>query len=811
MARSAFNILVRSWVQINKRPQFNDISSYGYALKSLWSQFPCLELRDGLLVRRVENVDKDTDVIYQALVPRNIRRTILNCCHDIKTSGHLGVSKTISRVKQKFYWPGLQSDVRSYIAGCEACSKRKGPIPIKRAPMQIVRSGYPMERIAIDILGELPQTAKGNKYILVVSDYFTKWTEALPLPNIEACTVAKILVDEILCRFGIPQKIHSDQGRQFESNLFREMCKLLGIDKTRTTPYHPQSDGMVERFNRTLATMLTAYVSTNQRDWDDQLPYVMMAYRSAEHETTGMSPNMLMFGREVSTPLDLMFELLQLSKPIPNNQWVWELRDKIESAHKLVRQYTQQSMHRQKRLRDSRTSYETFSVGDQVYVYFPVKKIGTSAKLTARWRGPFQITGKLSDILYKVNCGYNRTKQVIHCDRIRLCKQQILRGETDLIDNETMADDSSSNDDFHSVNEDNMVEINDVPDVNIEQTDDSDSKRIRRKPVWAKDYVFSFRDMPNLKKTPNKYGMTGAARKMNDPSNPANIICSFCLEPIKAGETFEKHLIRCYSSRCPCTICGRTFKRESYLLKHKKNQHNSVEAETTSLKPQEKSSVVRSVFKPEASTSKESDKESDSNSEKELSDWQESPKISLGSSDRDSDDESDSDSEKVNETLSKEPVSDKDNVKVRSELPKDSGVKENPELGRMIRKPTQPQVPVAPKKPRVDNNKTEFGVKSKSEAARVLPNKNCTKVMEFTVKCSNQGNDSSSEQKTVVEEGGEVIYENKISMKRQKKDSITIRIGDLIPEGNIRTSDIEMCLSRDAQVQLQLKYRPDDD
>ena len=105
-------------------------------------------------------------------------------------------------------------------------------------------------------------------------------------------------------------------------------------------------------------------------------------------------------------------------------------------------------MHRQKRLRDSRTSYETFSVGDQVYVYLPVKKIGTSAKLTARWRGLFQITGKLSDILYKVNCGYNRTEQVIHCDRIRLCKQQILRDETDLIDNETMAD-NSSNDDFH--------------------------------------------------------------------------------------------------------------------------------------------------------------------------------------------------------------------------------------------------------------------------------------------------------------------------------------------------------------------------
>ncbi len=364
---------VRSWVQEIKRPEFNAIASESYTLKSLWTQFPCLELRDGLLVRRLDNVDINT-VTHQAIVPSKTRRIILNCCHDIKTSGHLGVSKTISKVKQKFYWPGLQTDVRSYVAGCETCSKRKGPIPRKRAPMQIVRSGYPFERIAIDILGPLPQTAKGNKYVVVISDYFTKWTEALPLSNMEACTVAKVLVDEVLCRFGIPQTIHSDQGRQFESNLFQEMCKLFGIEKTRTTPYHPQSDGMVERFNRTLATMLTAYVSTNQTDWDDQLSYVLMAYRSAEHETTGMSPNMLMFGREVSTPLDLMFELPQLMKPVPNNQWVWELRDRIESAHNLVRKTTQQSMHRQKRIHDLRSSYETFKTGDQVFVYFPVKR-----------------------------------------------------------------------------------------------------------------------------------------------------------------------------------------------------------------------------------------------------------------------------------------------------------------------------------------------------------------------------------------------------------------------------------------------------
>ena len=249
-----------------------------------------------------------------------------------------------------------------------------------------------------------------------------------------ACTVAKVLMENVLCRFGIPQVIHSDQGRQFESNLFQEMCKLLGIHKTRTTPYHPQSDGMVERFNRTLAAMLSAYVSENHRDWDEQLPNVTMAYRSSEHETTGMSPNMLMFGREVSTPLDLVYELPNLSKPIPSNQWVWELRDRIERAHALVRQYTQQAMHRQKRNRDARMSYETFKIGDQVFVHFPVKKVCTSAKLTPFWRGPFKVTGKLSEVLCKVNCGRSNAEQMIHCDRIKLCRQQVLRGELEQSD-----------------------------------------------------------------------------------------------------------------------------------------------------------------------------------------------------------------------------------------------------------------------------------------------------------------------------------------------------------------------------------------
>ena len=227
-----------------------------------------------------------------------------------KTSGHLGVTKTLNKVRQNYFWPGLQSDVRSYVAECDLCARRKTQLKTKRGPMQTMQVGYPMERIATDILGEFPVTDKGNRYILVVSDYFTKWTEAFPMPNMEAQTVAKLIVEEVICRFGVPVSIHSDQGRQYESLLFSEVCKHLQIRKTRTTPYHPQSDGMVERFNKTLAAMLSNYVNDNHRDWDESIPFVMMAYRASQHESTGFTPNMLMLGRESTTPLDIVYAFI---------------------------------------------------------------------------------------------------------------------------------------------------------------------------------------------------------------------------------------------------------------------------------------------------------------------------------------------------------------------------------------------------------------------------------------------------------------------------------------------------------------------
>ena len=142
--------------------------------------------------------------------------------------------------------------------------------------MQTIIAGYPTQVMAVDLLGSLPESKNGNHYVLVVGDYFSRWMEALPVPNQEASTVAEKLVDEVFLRFSPPEQLHSDQGRQFESNLMMEVCKLLQINKTRTTPYHPQCDGLVKRFNRTLLNMLATCTEDHPGDWEQHIRKVRM-------------------------------------------------------------------------------------------------------------------------------------------------------------------------------------------------------------------------------------------------------------------------------------------------------------------------------------------------------------------------------------------------------------------------------------------------------------------------------------------------------------------------------------------------------
>ena len=212
----------------------------------------------------------------------------------------------------------------------------------ERAPLVNYVLGAPLEKVSLDIAGPFP-VSLGNKYILVIGDYFTKYVIAIPIPDIKAETVAIVLVKEWILKLGTPRIIHSDRGTQFTSNVFREMCKLLGVRQTLNSAYHPRENGQIERMNETMERLLAMTVNKTQSDWASKLPYVMSAYRSTPHKSTGLSPNQLMFGREFELPIDLLIGRPKDPTPKTYLEFNELQRENFETAHRIARKNIQKS------------------------------------------------------------------------------------------------------------------------------------------------------------------------------------------------------------------------------------------------------------------------------------------------------------------------------------------------------------------------------------------------------------------------------------------------------------------------------------
>lgn len=187
----------------------------------------------------------------------------------------------------------------------------------------------------------------------------------------------------------------------FESIIFKELCKLLGIEKTRTTPYRPQSDGMIERANRTIENMLSAFVDKNQKNWDELIPFLMLAYRSSVHESTGVSPNKMVFGRQVALPIDLV---LGRTNPEKGNtsEYIQNLSDKINVIHNFARENIKLNSQSMIREYNAKIQHNPYKIGDAVWVYYPNQNLGLERKLSRHWAGPFRIKDKINDVLYKI-------------------------------------------------------------------------------------------------------------------------------------------------------------------------------------------------------------------------------------------------------------------------------------------------------------------------------------------------------------------------------------------------------------------------
>jgi transposase InsO family protein len=411
------------WVKTSVKPSYGDISAHGTELKFYWGQLDSIKIVDGILTRELELVNRPTR--RQILAPPPMRQDIMTECHNVRTAGHLGRNKTMASVKRRFLWPGMHRDVELYVKQCDVCAQYKTVGRGRRAELKDHRVGYPLERVCIDIVGPFPQSTQGNKYALVVTDYFTKYVEIYPMPNQEAATVAKSLVCDFFSRFGVPDFLHSDQGTQFESALFAEICTLLGITKTRTTPFRPQSDGQSERNIKTLTKMI-AMATQDQAEWDEHLPFISMAYRSTPHETLGLTPNYLMFGREISMPIDVMVPL-KGDEQLSAIEYVNKLRSKLIYAYELARNKLKASAERQKRLYNRHKHGDELQLGQVVWYINKLRKKGVSPKLQPKWRGPFLIVRKHNDILVEIQMTA-RKFVTVHTDLLKPCFASKLPG-----------------------------------------------------------------------------------------------------------------------------------------------------------------------------------------------------------------------------------------------------------------------------------------------------------------------------------------------------------------------------------------------
>ena len=406
---------VIQWLEAGRKPPWKEVAPEGYVVRTLWACFERFEMVEGVVYHADVKEGSATSGL-RLVAPTKVRDGIFDSLHMRRTGGHLGIKKTLESVRRRFWWPGMKKDVVRWIAFCEKCQKRKPRAGGRRVPLHQEPVGVPLERVAFDILSFPVDTERGNCCVLVISDYFTKWTEAFALRDHKAITVAEVLVTEFFLRYGVPRFLHSDQAPEFMSEVMRELCTLLEIQRTRSCPYRPQSDGLVERFNRTLIDMLAKLCSDNRDDWDDHLPYVMAAYRSSVNESSGCSPNLLMFGREVTFPIDLIYPSLDRPLYTCHTDYVRWVQGALQDSFDRVRDNLKVAAQRQKKVYDGRAKDHEFSEGEWVLRFYTPN---THHKLASPYVGPYLVIKRLGPVTYLIQRDAQSKPIAVHADHLK--------------------------------------------------------------------------------------------------------------------------------------------------------------------------------------------------------------------------------------------------------------------------------------------------------------------------------------------------------------------------------------------------------
>ena len=376
------------------------------------------ELVDGVL----HHLEKDKTL--RVIPPQCARKQLFDEVHGGKFAGHLRGAKIHSLLSKHYWWPGMRKDINHWCRACLTCATRHTGKAV-RPPLTPIPVSGPFDRIGVDVV-QFPKSKRGNKYAIVFIDYLTKWVEVFATPDQTALTIAKLLVEEIISRHGVPRELLSDRGAAFLSKLLHEIYRLMGIHKTSTTAYHPQTDGLVERFHRTLTSMLSKTTQPGGVDWDDRLPYVLFSYRCCEQESIRESPFFMVYGRDPVLPIDEA-----LSEPADRcyqdaDDYRSTVLSNLQNAWSAAKKNVEQAQKRQKKQHDKKSRMPIFSEGDRVFVFMPAAKSCKAYKFARPFHGPYRIV-KLYDNGADVR-PIDRPQETpirVPFDRLRVCPEEV--------------------------------------------------------------------------------------------------------------------------------------------------------------------------------------------------------------------------------------------------------------------------------------------------------------------------------------------------------------------------------------------------
>ena len=361
--------------------------------KKLWKQVDTFEVKNGKLYKK----KKDSRILR--VLQEDETETVLYMVHNHEMGGHFGIDATYNKIAERYYWKGMYEDTKKYVKFCDNCQRRgqKGG----KSYLNPIEVGEPFERIGIDFVGPLEKTRRGNRYILVTTDYLTKWPEAKAMKDATATNVVKFIYEVIICRHGCPKIILSDRGTHFRNKLVEELCEKFEIKHKLSAPYHPQTNGLVERFNRTLCESL-AKVSEKENQWDEHIEQVLFAYRTTKHATTKRTPFFMTYGREATLPIDeieIQENISEKESILKRTYDIINLTEEREEARSNVGK----SQEKQKERYDKRIGEETIlKIGDRVLLKDAAKEKQWSGKLAPKWKGPYYIHKEIGKGAYKL-------------------------------------------------------------------------------------------------------------------------------------------------------------------------------------------------------------------------------------------------------------------------------------------------------------------------------------------------------------------------------------------------------------------------